>query len=85
MEAFFQTYFDFQIIEDNFGYVLDGFWYTIQLSIVGGILSLIWGLILAVLRQLPGRALAPVRGIVIAYIDALRGVPLLLVIFLISG
>ncbi len=85
MEAFFQTYFDFQIIEDNFGYVLEGFWYTIRLSIVGGILSLIWGLILAVLRQLPGRGLAPVRWVAIAYIDALRGVPLLLVIFLISG
>ena len=85
MDAFFQTYFDFQIIEDNFGYVLEGFWYTIRLSIVGGILSLIWGLILAVLRQLPGRAAAPVRWIAIGYIDALRGIPLLLVIFLISG
>jgi polar amino acid transport system permease protein len=85
LEAFFNTYFDFQIIRDNFGYVLEGFWYTIRLSIVGGILSLIWGLVLAVLRQIPGKPLAPVRWIVIAYIDALRGIPLLLVIFLISG
>ena len=85
MDAFFQTYFDFQIIEDNFGYVLEGFWWTIRLSILGGILSLIWGLILAVLRQLPGKALAPVRWLTVAYIDALRGIPLLLVIFLIYG
>ena len=75
MEAFFQTYFDFQVIEDNFGYVLEGFWWTIRLSLLGGALSLIWGLILAVLRQLPGRALAPVRWLTVAYIDALRGIP----------
>lgn len=85
MDAFFQTYFDFQIIEDNFGYVLDGFWYTIRLSLLGGALSLVWGLILAVLRQIPGKAFAPIRWITVAYIDALRGIPLLLVIFLISG
>lgn len=85
MEVFFQTFFDFQIIKDNFGYVLEGFWWTIRLSVVGGILSLIWGLILAVLRQLPGRALAPLRWIVIGYIDALRGIPLLLVIVLIAN
>ena len=85
MDAFFQTYFDFQIIEDNFGYVLEGFWWTIRLSLLGGALSLLWGLILAVLRQLPGRALSPVRWLTVAYIDALRGIPLLLVIFLIYG
>ena len=85
MDAFFQTYFDFQVIEDNFGYVLEGFWWTIRLSLLGGALSLIWGLILAVLRQLPGRALAPIRWLTVAYIDALRGIPLLLVIFLIYG
>ncbi len=85
MDAFFQTYFDFQIIDENFGYVLEGFWWTIRLSLLGGALSLLWGLILAVLRQLPGRALAPVRWLTVAYIDALRGIPLLLVIFLIYG
>ncbi|MFM9078480.1 MAG: amino acid ABC transporter permease [Solirubrobacterales bacterium] len=85
MDAFFQTYFDFTIIEDNFGYVLEGFWWTIRLSILGGILSLLWGLVLAVLRQLPGKAFAPVRWLTVAYIDGLRGIPLLLVIFLIYG
>ena len=48
-------------------------------------LSLIWGLVLAVLRQLPGRPLAPVRWLTIAYIDVFRGVPLLLVLLIIFG
>ena len=84
--AGFRTqYYDVGLMIDEIDPVLDGFWYTIQLSLLGGALSLTWGLVLAVLRQLPGRALAPIRWLTIAYIDAFRGVPLLLVILLISG
>ena len=82
-------YFDFDILTDddwhNAKGVLEGFWETIQLSVIGGALALTWGLVLAVLRQLPGRALAPVRGLTIAYIDVFRGIPLLLVLLLVSG
>ena len=83
--AFRTQYYDLQLMEQEFQPVLEGFWYTIELSLIGGALSLIWGLILAILRQLPGRIFAPVRGLVIAYIDVFRGVPLLLVLLLISG
>ena len=71
---------------DNFDAVMQGFWFTIKLSICRRApCSLFWGLVLALLRQLPGRALAPVRWLTIAYIDAFRGIPVLLVILLISG
>ena len=39
-----------------------GFWLTIQLSLVSAVLALIWGLVLALLRASPGRAMLPVRG-----------------------
>lgn len=84
-DVFRTQYFDFGLMRDEFNPVLDGFWSTVQLSVISGALSLTWGLVLAVLRQLPGRALAPVRGLTIAYIDVFRGVPLLLVLLLISG
>ena len=70
---------------DYFGDVLQGFWWTIRLSLIGGAFALIWGLILAVLRQLPGKPLAPIRWLSIAYIDALRGIPMLLTLLLIYG
>jgi His/Glu/Gln/Arg/opine family amino acid ABC transporter permease subunit len=70
---------------DHFGEILAGFWITIKLSLVGGFFALIWGLILSLLRQLPGKWFAPVRWLTIAYIDALRGIPLLLVILLLSS
>jgi polar amino acid transport system permease protein len=70
---------------DAFSPVLEGFWYTIKLSVLAGALSLVWGLFLAVLRQLPGRALAPIRWLTIAYIDIFRGIPVLLILLLVSG
>lgn len=85
MDYIFEYYFDFGVMIDELGPVLKGFWYTLKLSIIAGVLSLVWGLILAVLRQLPGRALAPVRWLTIAYIDVFRGIPVLLVLLLVSG
>jgi polar amino acid transport system permease protein len=85
MDIILEQYFDLEIIRENFGEVLAGFWVTIQLSLVSGALALIWGLVLSLLRQLPGRGFLPVRVLTIAYIDALRGIPLLLVILLLSG
>jgi polar amino acid transport system permease protein len=85
MDFIREYYFDFGLMGDEFSRVLDGFWLTLQLSLVAGALSLAWGLVLAVLRQLPGRPLAPVRWLTIGYIDIFRGVPLLLVLFLVSG
>jgi polar amino acid transport system permease protein len=85
MDVFFEQYFDFEIIGDNFDKVLSGFWMTVQLSIISAVLALTWGLVLALLRASPGRTMLPVRGVAIAYIDLMRGIPLLLVILLISG
>ena len=54
MDFIREYYFDFGLMGDNFSAVLDGFWLTLQLSVLGGIFSLVWGLVLAVIRQLPG-------------------------------
>lgn len=85
MDAILDQYFDLEIISDNFSLILEGFWVTVQLSLVAGALSLLWGLVLALLRQTPGRAGMPVRALAISYIDAFRGIPALLTILLISG
>ncbi len=85
MSRFFEQFFDFGLMWDHRSDILHGFLETIELAIVAGVLSLVWGLILAVLRQTPGRAGAIVRIPTIAYIDAFRGIPLLLVILLVSG
>ena len=82
MEFIRQYYFDFGVMVTRqlSPRSSKGFWLTLKLSILGGLFSLIWGLILAVLRQLPGKTLRAVRWLTIAYIDVFRGIPLLLVL-----
>ena len=55
MEEILKEYFDLDVMRDTFPEVLAGFWFTIKLSILAGVLSLLWGLVLAVLRQTPGK------------------------------
>src|SRR5918997_2195686 len=85
MDFIVDYYFDFSLMWDNRDRILEGFWVTLKLSIISGVLALVWGLVLALLRQLPGRPLAPVRWLTIGYIDVFRGIPLLLVLLLVSG
>ena len=85
MSQILSQFFDFSIMADNFDLILTGFERTLLLSVISGALSLVWGLVLALLRQLPGRAFAPVRWVTIAYIDAFRGIPLLMILLLVNG
>jgi polar amino acid transport system permease protein len=86
MDQFINQYFDVSFMWQHFDKVLHAFLaFTLELWLVSGVLALLWGLLLSLLRQLPGRAGAPVRLLAIGYIDAFRGIPLLLVILLIYG
>lgn len=85
MSEFFHQYFDFTVMGDHFGEVLDGFFKNLLVFAVAAVLALIWGLVLALLRQLPGRKFIPLRGLTIAYIDVFRAIPILIIILLISG
>jgi len=84
MQEIIDQFFDVGFMAEHFDEILEGFWVTIQLAFVSGVLALIWGLILALLRQLPGRPLVPVRFLTIAYIDVFRAIPLLLILVLIA-
>ena len=60
-----------------------GFVWNIKLFLVAEVLVLVWALFVAVVRQLPGRAFAPIRVIAIIYADVFRGIPTIIVIYLI--
>lgn len=85
MSEFFHQYFDFHKMGEHFGEVLTAFLQNLLIFAVVTVLALIWGLTLAVLRQLPGKKFMPIRGLTIAYIDVFRAIPLLIIILLISG
>ena len=85
MSEFFHQYFDFTIMGDHFSEVLEGFFKNLLLFAVVVLLALAWGLVLALIRQLPGKKFAPLRFLTIAYIDVLRAIPILIILLLISG
>jgi len=66
------------VIFDNLPGYLTGFLLTLQLTVVAGLLALVWGLVLAALRVSP---LTPLRGFATAYVELLRNTPLTLVFF----
>jgi len=85
LSVFFEQYFDFHVMGEHFWEVLEAFLQNLVIFFVAALIALAWGLVLAVVRQTPGKKTLPVRFLTIAYIDVLRAIPLLIIILIISG
>ena len=68
----------------SFPDVLSGFWLDLKMFVIAQVLILAFALLVAVIRNLRGRAFFPLRFLSIVYIDLFRGIPLLLVILLLG-
>jgi polar amino acid transport system permease protein len=77
------TFFSLEHIFDSLPDVWEGFKLNIAIFIVAEVFVLIWGLIVAIVRQLPGRAAAPLRWLAVVYVDVFRGLPAIVTIYLI--
>ena len=75
--------FDFGYMWKGHTALLNAFWLNIKIFAVTQVLVLAWALLVAVVRLLPGRACAPVRTLAIVYTDVFRGVPAIIVIYLV--
>ena len=64
--------------------VATGLWLNIRVMLVCGVLIAVLGLLVAVLRTLRGPVFLPLRLLATVYTDLFRGLPLLLVIFLLG-
>jgi polar amino acid transport system permease protein len=64
--------------------IVEKFGVNVRLFLIAEVLILVWGLVLAVLRSLPGPALFPVRLIATVYVDLFRALPGVLVIFILG-
>jgi polar amino acid transport system permease protein len=79
-----QKFFDPQSFRLALPDVWAGFQVNLKMMFLAEALVLALALLVAVLRGLPGRPLAPLRGVAIVYTDVFRGTPLVLVAFLIG-
>jgi polar amino acid transport system permease protein len=88
-EAVRESFFDWEAMKESFRGVpeegLPSVWSSFALNVkvflLAEVLILILGLLIAVIRQIPGPAFYPLRLVAIVYTDLFRGTPLLLVIY----
>ena len=79
-----ETYFSWDKAVDSFPAVLDGLWLNIRVTVLCALLILLVSLTVAIARTLRGPVAFPLRLLGTAYVDTFRGLPLLLVLFLLG-
>src|SRR5215216_8066754 len=72
------THNSLEAVTDNLPLFIDGFWTTIRLTLLAAVISLVLGLLVALLRVSP---LGVPRAIGTAYVEFIRNVPLLAHLF----
>ncbi|HHU09064.1 MAG TPA: amino acid ABC transporter permease [Intrasporangiaceae bacterium] len=79
-----ETFFDWDKALDSFPAVLQGLWLNIRIMLVCGVIIAILSMLLAVMRTIRTPVAFPLRLFATAFVDLFRGLPLLLVIFLLG-
>lgn len=79
-----KTFFYLPLILDKWPLVKDAFWQNVKIFVIAEILVLVWGLVVAIARLVPGPAGQPVRMLAIAYCDIFRGLPAVLTLYLVG-
>ncbi len=82
--AFRTSFLDAKVFGDTLPVLVGAFWVNVQLFMVAEVLILALGLVLAVLRGLPGPVFFPVRLLATVYVDVFRALPALLVIYMLG-
>jgi polar amino acid transport system permease protein len=79
-----ESFFDVGAFAESFPDIVSGFWVNVQMFVIAEVLVLVFALVLAVLRSIPGPVFFPLRLLAIVYTDLFRGIPTLLVILLLG-
>lgn len=79
-----RTFFSWEVFRDTFPDVLAGFWLDVKLFMVVEAIVLVLGLVVALARITRAPALFPVRLVATVFTDVMRGVPVILVVYLIG-
>jgi polar amino acid transport system permease protein len=77
------TFFTASAWRKSFPEMIHAFWTNIWVACVAQVLVLVFGLLIAIMRMLPGRAGAPLRAIALVYCDVFRAIPAIVVILLV--
>jgi polar amino acid transport system permease protein len=78
------TFFSWSAFKSSFPDVLSAFWLDVKMFMVIEVAVLILGLVVAVIRTSRGPALFPLRLLAAAFVDIFRGVPVILLVYLVG-
>ena len=78
------TFFSWSAFQSSFGQVLSGFWLDVRMFLIVEVVVLVLGMLIALARTVHSPALFPVRLLSIVFVDVLRGVPTILVVYLVG-
>jgi polar amino acid transport system permease protein len=79
-----QAFFDPEEFKRSFPAIARAFLRNVQYFLIAEVFILAWALVLAVLRSLQGPVFFPLRALAIGYTDLFRGVPTILVVYLLA-
>jgi polar amino acid transport system permease protein len=79
-----ETFFSWSVFKDSFPEVLDGFWLDVRLMVLVELAVLAAGLLIALLRTSLAPALFPLRLLSTVFVDLFRGIPTILLVYLIG-
>ena len=78
------AFFNREVFRESFPEILRAFWLNIKIFCVAEVFILAFALVIAVLRSLPGPVFFPIRALAIIYTDFFRGIPTILLIFILG-
>ena len=79
-----QAFFDGDVFIDTFPGLLDAFWLDVRILLWSTPPILVVSLLIALARNTRSPALFPLRAFAVIYTDVLRGIPVILLVFLIG-
>lgn len=78
------SFFSWDVAVEAFPRVIDGLMLNLRVLIAAALLVLIFGLLLAVIRTLKSPVFFPLRVLAKGYVDLFRGLPLIIVLYLVG-
>ena len=79
-----EQFFNWDVFKSSFPDIAEAFKTNVKLFLTAEVFILVFALILAVLRSLPGPVFFPLRVLSTAYTDVFRGIPTILLVYLLG-
>jgi polar amino acid transport system permease protein len=79
-----ESFLDAEVARDSLPDILSGLWLNVRVLAVAAVLIVLVGLAVAGLRTLRGPIWFPVRALAAAYTDLFRGMPLIILLYLVG-